>query len=70
MTEEMVCPRCSSKEFDEIDCGPDTYDDDITYTSSKCKNCGLWFDGWTDKWLIDVDSWRDAEDAEEFKKEK
>jgi len=27
------CPRCGGIEFRELDCGPDTYDDDITYTS-------------------------------------
>lgn len=65
---EEVCPRCNSTEFREIDCGPDTYEDDIAYTSYQCTNCGLWYDGWVKKWFIDIKSWRDVEDGEEFKK--
>lgn len=63
----VVCPRCGSKKLKEIDCGPDTYDDDITWTSLKCEDCGLWYSGWTDKWLINVQTWGDEEDAEEYK---
>ena len=62
------CPRCGSSEFEEIWCGPDSYDDDITYTSYQCKKCGLWYDGWVDKWFIDVDHWQEVENAEEYKK--
>lgn len=68
----MKCPRCGCEEFREIDCGPDGYDDDITYTSEKCKACGLWHDGWVDKWYIDVDSWVELEafeKPEEYKVE-
>ena len=65
-SDDDVCPRCGCKDFDEIDCGPDTYDDDITYTSYKCTSCGLWWDGWVDKWYIDVECWRDVEYAEEY----
>lgn len=60
------CPRCGNTTFDEIDCGPDSYEDDIFYISQRCTKCGLWHSGWTDKWLIDVDNWRDEEDAEEY----
>lgn len=61
------CPRCESTEFVELDCGPDSYDDDIAYTSYKCKKCGLWYDGWVDKWFVNVDYWQEVEDAEEYK---
>ena len=62
-----VCPRCGGKEFWEIDCGPDSYEDDISYTSSICKKCGLWFDGWENQWLIhkdgsNVEGWRETND--------
>ena len=63
---ELVCPRCGSKEFEERDCGPDSYEDDISYTSDVCVSCGLWHSGWTDTWLVDCDSWRDEEYAEEY----
>lgn len=68
MTEQnLVCPRCHSTDLYERDCGPDSYDDDISYTSYICKNCGLWYDGWVDKWLIykdgsNVECWQDTED--------
>ena len=51
--EELVCPRCGGKEFTEAICGPDSVEDDISYTSDVCVNCGLWHSGWTDRWLID-----------------
>ncbi len=60
----MICPRCKGTEFEEIDCGPDGWDDDITYTSEKCTQCGLWHDGWDENWYIDVDSWVEVEVAE------
>ena len=60
------CPRCHGTGFIEHDCGPDTYDDDISYISFSCRNCGLWYSGWTDKWLIDCDGWRDEENGKEF----
>ncbi|GEM_PF-5471208 len=60
------CPRCGVMEYYEIDCGPDGYDDDITYTSEICKNCGLYKSGWTGKWLIDCEGWGDEEGAEEY----
>ena len=43
------CPRCGGMEFEEFYCGPDTWDDDITWTIYRCKKCGLWYDGWTEK---------------------
>ena len=35
------CPRCGCKEFEEIDCGADTMEDDLVWTSYVCKNCAL-----------------------------
>jgi len=68
MATPKKCPRCDSTDFDEHDCGPDSYEDDITYTSYSCKKCGLWYDGWRDDWLIQTDGtnveyWNDSEDA-------
>jgi ribosomal protein S27AE len=65
-TDVLTCPRCGSTRFREVDCGPDTYEDDIFYISQVCTNCGLWLSGWTDRWLVDVESWRDEEDAKEY----
>lgn len=62
----MICPRCQGTSFTEHDCGPDSYEDDIFYISESCDGCGLWYDGWRNKWLIDVASWTEAEDAKEF----
>lgn len=63
----MKCPRCGSEEFWDYDCGPDSYEDDIAYTSYKCKKCGLWYDGWRDRWLEDCENCGDEEEAEEYK---
>lgn len=63
----LKCPRCGGTQFRELDCGPDSYDDDIVYVSQVCIGCGLYHSGWTDKWLIDCASWRDEDDAKEYK---
>ncbi len=63
----MQCPRCKTEQFKEIDCGPDSYEDDIFYISYICIKCGLYNSGWTDKWLIECSSWIEEEDAEEYK---
>jgi hypothetical protein len=47
--EELVC-QCGNKEFDLIDAGPDSYDDDITYTAYQCTKCGRTFHDWKDGW--------------------
>jgi len=60
---ETMCPRCGGKEFIEHDCGPDGYDDDVTWSAEECKKCGLWYSSWRDEWLVDVSSWVDEEDA-------
>jgi hypothetical protein len=65
----MECPRCGGIEFAQVDCGPDSYDDDIFYISDVCKKCGLWHDGWDDKWYANVESWREVEDADEWQSE-
>lgn len=62
----LICPRCHSVIFREVDCGPDTYEDDISYTSDVCVICGLWKSGWTGKWLVGVVTWTDEEHAQEF----
>lgn len=64
--EEDRCPRCNGNDFRQVECGPDSYEDDIFYMSTICNNCGLYYSGWTGKWLVDVEGWRDEEDAEEF----
>ena len=64
--DNLICPRCGESDFDEVDCGPDSYDDDVTYTSYRCQGCKLWYDGWVNKWFDDIESWRDTEDAEEW----
>jgi hypothetical protein len=61
-----ICPRCGSSDFREVDCGPDSYEDDIAYSSDICNSCGLWHSGWTGKWLVDVKSWVEEEEAEEY----
>lgn len=66
MAGESACPRCGGQEFGERECGPDSYEDDITYTSDVCTRCGLWHSGWTDRWLVDCDTWLDEEGAEEY----
>jgi len=65
-SEQLTCPRCGSTEFDELDSGPDTYEDDITYTSYRCRRCDLFYDEWIDKWCVDCDNWADAADAEAY----
>lgn len=64
MTE--ACPRCGGVEFHEVECGPDGYDDDVTYTSYVCSKCELWYDGWNGRWYVDVTSWREVEFGEEY----
>jgi hypothetical protein len=66
MESVMNCPRCNGIKFIEHDCGSDSYDDDICWSSQSCEVCGLWHSNWTDKWYIDCASWRDEDDAEEF----
>ena len=63
----MQCPRCKNKQFKEVDCGPDSYEDDVFYISDICTKCGLYNCGWTDNWLIDCKSWVEEESAEEYK---
>lgn len=63
---DELCPRCGSTQFDEHDCGADSYESDITWTAYECRTCGLWYSGWRDEWLIDVASWQDEDGATEF----
>jgi ribosomal protein S27AE len=60
-TEPLTCPRCHGTDFTEIDCGPDSDDDDITYmsfiyTNHLCQRCGLFHEAWDDKWYLDQDA--------------
>lgn len=63
---DLACPRCGGTDFILVDCGPDGYDDDISYTSDVCRACDLWHSGWTDRWLVDVETWQDEDDAEVY----
>jgi hypothetical protein len=63
---DLTCPRCGGRDFEEHDCGPDGWDDDVTWISEVCTHCRLWYSGWTEQWLIDCAVWTDEEDAEEF----
>lgn len=56
MSKPKECPHCKGFVFREVDCGPDTYEDDISYLSYECAACKLWFDGWQGKWLLGIDS--------------
>jgi C4-type Zn-finger protein len=49
------CPRCKGTDFREVDCGQDSYDDDITWTDTICNTCGLRHDGWNEKWYTDIE---------------
>lgn len=61
-----ACPRCGGTVFTEHDCGPDSYDDDVTWAAWSCNTCGLWYSGWSDTWYVDVEWCQDEEDAEAF----
>ena len=50
------CPKCG-KEMELLDGGPDTYDDDITWSSGYCEACRYGYHGWDDKWIEDCDRW-------------
>jgi ribosomal protein S27AE len=65
-TVEEQCPRCGGLEFREVECGPDNYENDITYRSDICSNCGLYYSGWSNKWLVDCENWLNEEGAEEY----
>ena len=65
-TVDQPCPRCGGTEFDEHECGDDTWDS-YSVPYYICRGCGLWFNTWTDAWLVDCESCFDVEDAAEFK---
>lgn len=59
---KLFCPECKEeKEFFEVDCGPDTYDDDIAYTSYICEKCKIYCDGWNDNWYEEGTVWTDLD---------
>ena len=59
------CPRCGGTEFDEHECGSDTWDS-YSVTCYSCRACGLWYNTWTGAWLVDCESCCDVEDAKEY----
>ncbi len=67
MSEELACPRCGNTSFTKLWCGPDSYDNDITWTSYVCTKCELWYSGWSERWLVDCDSWTEEDTSEEYK---
>lgn len=60
--DRFTCIRCGGHDFIEHDAGPDSYDDDITYTNEECKACGATYHGWFCEWY---DSDTDAAYAHE-----
>jgi hypothetical protein len=44
----LICPRCGGETHEIEDLGE--YDEDISYMSCVCGNCGLKFDGWFERW--------------------
>lgn len=62
----LTCPRCHSTEFTNVDCGPDTYEDDIFYISHICIGCKLWWNGWDGKWLVGCETYGESLDAMEY----
>ena len=48
------CPKCG-KDMIELDGGPDSYDDDISWVSDYCEDCRYGHHGWTDEWIEDCD---------------
>jgi len=56
------CPKCGKQDYSEHDCGPDSWDDDIAWTSYRCKGCSLWYDGWSGKWYEDIEAWQDVDE--------
>lgn len=63
MGDPGICPRCGHNEFTEHDAGPDTWEDDISYTIYVCEKCGLQYTTWSDKWFVE------DEDEEGYKPE-
>lgn len=61
----FACPRCGGTDFDELHCGPDSYENDITYQADRCKTCDLVYSGWTDRWY-EADGCPDGYGVEEW----
>lgn len=58
MTTELFCPRCKCKQqFQELDEGPDGYEDDITYASYVCEKCEIYCHGWSYNWYEEGTRW-------------
>lgn len=52
----LICPRCGNDGFLYIDCNYGTE----YYFSEACEECGLWFDGKLERWLVDCENWETA----------
>jgi len=58
----IFCPHCKCKrEFDDLDEGPDSYEDDISYTSYVCNTCQIYCNGWTDDWFEEGTRWQEVD---------
>jgi len=66
MSDPVKCPRCGGTRFEEHEAGPDSWEDDITYTAYICVGCRLYHSGWTGKWYVGISSWTEEETAEEY----
>lgn len=66
----LICPKCKGTKFYQVDCWPDSYEDDISYSSDVCEKCELWLDGCDGNWYEDINSWQDTEDAKPYMTEK
>ena len=51
--EPTRCKDCGGELY-EFDDGPDGYDDDVSYISFRCKDCGLKWDGWFMQWEDEI----------------
>jgi sucrose-6-phosphate hydrolase SacC (GH32 family) len=49
------------QQFNELDEGPDGYEDDITYTSYVCTKCKIYCHGWSDNWYEEDTRWTDID---------
>ena len=55
----IFCPHCKCEK--ELDEGPDSYEDDISYTSYVCNTCKIYCNGWTDDWYEEGTRWQEVD---------
>lgn len=58
----LTCPRCSNDSLRYVDCNYGIQ----YYFSEVCEECGLWFDGKREEWLVDCENWETAWRCVEF----